>query len=243
MSNDDGQAAFRAAENLKALVPYMTIDALVDLVGIGNVFCHLSLASSPALTAPVAAALSEIDDRDVSLVLLLNKEISIPDFSLLGMLERHGADAEIMLALEERHETDPAIWKTLLVARLKWIAARSDQTTTQETRIITLLWSSPASIRRYYVDALAQLNQITPNLLFQAFRSGAKEVAIMLLARASSLPSQAIEHALNTHNPGLIRSIARKAGLADILVDDLIEAIDATDAINDPQPSQERLAA
>ena len=56
MSNDDGQAAFRAAENLKALVPYMTIDALVDLVGIGNVFCHLSLASSPALTAPVAAA-------------------------------------------------------------------------------------------------------------------------------------------------------------------------------------------
>ena len=51
MSNDDGQAAFRAAENLKSLVPYMTIDALVDLVGIGNVFCHLSLASSPALSS------------------------------------------------------------------------------------------------------------------------------------------------------------------------------------------------
>jgi uncharacterized protein (DUF2336 family) len=239
MSNDDGQAAFRAAENLKKLVPYMTIDALVDLVGIGNVFCHLALASSPALTAPVAAALSEIDDRDVSLVLLLNKEITIPDFSLLHMLERCGADAEVMLALEERHETDPAIWKALLAARLKWIAARSDQTT-QETRLVTLLWSSPASIRSCYVEALAQLNQITPTLLFQAFRSGAAEVAITLLAKASSLPSQAIEHALNTHNPGLIRSIARKAGLADILVDDLIEAIDA---INDPQPSQERLAA
>ncbi|MEI6573899.1 MAG: DUF2336 domain-containing protein [Alphaproteobacteria bacterium] len=240
MSNDDGQAAFRAAENLKSLVPYMTIDALVDLVGIGNVFCHLSLASSSALTAPVAAALSEIDDRDVSLVLLLNKEITIPDFSLLHMLERCGADAEVMLALEERHETDPAIWKALLAARLKWIAARSDQTTTQETRIITLLWSSPASMRRHYVEALAQLNQITPSLLFQTFRSGATEVAITLLAKASSLPSQAIEYALTTNNPSLIRAIARKAGLADILADDLIEAIDA---INNPQSSQERLAA
>jgi len=240
MSNDDGQAAFRAAENLKTLVPYMTIDTLVDLVGIGNVFCHLSLASSPALTAPVAAALSEIDDRDVSLVLLLNKEITIPDFSLLRMLERCGTDAEVMLALEERDDSNPSIWKALLAARLKWIAARSDQTTTQETRIITLLWSSPASMRRHYVEALAQLNQITPTLLFQAFRSGATEVAIALLAKSSSLPSQAIEYALNTRNPGLIRSIARKAGLADILADDLIEAIDA---INDPQPSQARLAA
>jgi len=240
MSNDDGQAAFRAAENLKSLVPYMTIDALVDLVGIGNVFCHLSLASSPALTAPVAAALSEIDDRDVSLVLLMNKEITIPDFSLLRMLERCGADVEVMLALEERHETDLAIWKALLAARLKWIAERSDQTTTQETKVITLLWSSPASMRRHYVEALAQLNQITPTLLFQAFRSGATEVAIALLAKASSLPSQAIEHALTTNNPSLIRAIARKAGLADILADDLIEAIDA---INDLQSSHERLAA
>ena len=240
MSNDGGQAAFRAAENLKSLVPYMTIDALVDLVGIGNVFCHLSLASSPALSAPVAAALSEIDDRDVSLVLLLNKEITIPDFALIRMLERCGADAEVMLALEERDESNPSIWKALLAARLKWIAERSNPTTTQETRIITLLWSSPLAVRRHYVEALAELNQITPNLLFQAFRSGAKEVAIALFAKASSMPSQAIEHALNTHNPALIRSIARKAGLADILADDLIEAIDA---ISDLKSSHERLAA
>lgn len=240
MSPNDGHAAFRSAEHLKALVPYMTTEALVDLIGIGNVFCHLALAASPALSTPVVAALSEIADRDVSLVLLLNKDIPIPDFALIRILEHAGVDAEVMLAVEERHEADPEVWKALLAARLKWIAGRSDQTATHETRIITLLWSSPKSVRRHYVDALAHMNQITPTLLFHSFRAGAREIAITLLAKSSALPSQAVEHALMMHNPGLMRSIARKAGLPDILVDDLIDAIDAMEELNRPQ---ERLAA
>ena len=73
------------------------------------------------------------------------------------------------------------------------------------------------------------LKQITPQLLFSTFRAGAREIAVALLAKASALPSQVIDHALTTKNPELIRSIARKAGLADILADDLIDAIDAMD--------------
>ena len=226
MKMSDEYAAFQAAEILKNLVPFMKPESLIDLIDVGNVFCHLALASSPSLTAPVAAALGGCGSRDVSLVLLLNRDISIPVSSLIHMLEKAGLDSEVMLAIEERNETDLSIWKALLTARLHWIATRSDVSMPQEARLMTLLWSSPLSVRRHYIDALMAMKQITPQLLFHAFRSGAREIAVTLLAKASTLPSQAIDHALTTQNSNLIRSIASKAGLADILTNDLIEAID-----------------
>ncbi|MBW8618243.1 MAG: DUF2336 domain-containing protein [Hyphomicrobiales bacterium] len=218
--------AFQAAEALKNLVPFMKAESLIDLVAVGNEFCHLALASSPSLSAPVACALSDRGTRDVRLVLILNKDISIPVASLIHILSQSHADAEVMLALEERNEPDMLLWKALLSARLHWIAARSEKEMAHETRVITLLWSSPLPVRRHYMNALMAIKQITPQLLFSAFRAGAREIAVALLAKASALPSQAIDHALTTQNPDLIRSIARKAGLADILADDLIDAID-----------------
>lgn len=229
MFQNDDHACFQAAEALKNLVPFMKVDSLIDLIAVGNEFCHLALASSPSLSAPVAAALAEQGTREVRLVLLLNKDISIPVASLIELLAQSNADADVMLALEERNETDLSLWKALLSARLHWITARSDQANAQETRVITLLWSSPISVRRHYINALMTLKQITPQLLFSTFRAGAREIAVALLAKASALPSQVIDHALTTKNPELIRSIARKAGLADILADDLIDAIDAMD--------------
>ena len=240
MLKNDHYASFEAAEALKNLVPFMKSDALIDLVAVGNEFCHLALASSPSLSAPVAAALGEQSTRDVRLVLLLNKDISIPVASLLHMLAQSVADADVLLAIEERNETDSSLWKALLSARLHWIAARSDQAISHETKVITLLWSSPASIRRHYIEALAAIKKITPQLLFSAFRAGARDIAVALLAKASALPSQVIDHALVTRNVDLIRSIAHKAGLAKILVDDLINVIHATD--ND-RSSDQKLAA
>lgn len=237
--NNDYEA-FQAAEALKNLIPFMKAESLIDLVAVGNEFCHLALASSPSLSAPVACALSDRGTRDVRLVLILNKDISIPVASLIHILSQSHADAEVMLALEERNEPDMLLWKALLSARLHWIAARSDQAISHETKVITLLWSSPASVRRHYIEALAAIKKITPQLLFSAFRAGARDIAVALLAKASALPSQVIDHALVTRNVDLIRSIAHKAGLAKILVDDLINVIHAMD--ND-QSSDQKLAA
>lgn len=235
MMNDEYEA-FHAAEALKNLVPFMRAESLIDLIRVGNEFCHLAVASSPSLLTPVATALGECGTRDVWLVLLLNRDISIPAATLSQILRKTGADPDVMLALEERNETDTALWIALLSARLHWIAALSAATVQQEINVITLLWSSPISVRRHYVDALMATKQITPQLLFHAFRSGAREIAVALLAKASTLGSQAIDHALTTNNSELIRSIARKAGIADILAGDLIDAIDAMDKQMNTQP-------
>lgn len=229
MFQNDDHASFQAAEALKNLVPFMKVDSLIDLIAVGNEFCHLAFASLPSLSAPVAAALAERGTRDVRLVLILNKDISIPIAALIELLAQSNADPEVMLALEERSEADLSLWKALLSTRLHWIAARSDQAITHETRVITLLWSSPISVRRHSINTLMAIKQITPQLLFSTFRAGAREIAVALLAKASALPSQVIDHALTTKDPELIRSIARKAGLANILVDDLLNAIDAMD--------------
>jgi uncharacterized protein (DUF2336 family) len=240
MSQNDDYASFQAAEALKNLAPFINEKSLIDLIAVGNEFCHLALASLPSLSTSVAAAIAEHGTRDVKLVLLLNRDISIPVASLFKMLVHSNADADVMLALEERNETDVSLWKALLSARLHWIEARSDQAIAHETRVITLLWSSPISVRSHYIDVLMAIKQITPQLLFSAFRAGAREIAIALFAKASALPSQAIDHALTSNNPELIRSIARKAGLANILADDLIDAVDA---MNDHLGGDQKMAA
>lgn len=242
LQRDDALKAHRAALHLETLIPFIRSDVVVDLVGVGNVFCHLTVAASPFLSAPIIAALVEIAERDVIVVLLRNHRLAFPAWLMSRVIDRFGDDDDILLACESRDDLADEAVLVVFDSRLRWIEKNSPclhglaDCDHRESVIVIALWASPADLREIYCKALAQSGRLTSALLLFAFAIGARDVALCLFAHAAHVKVTAIDDAITKRQVGIIRNFAQKARVAEILIPELIEAID------DLEPSEEPLS-
>lgn len=233
--------AHQAAVHLELLLPYIRSDLLVDLIGVGNVFCHLSVAASPFLSTPVIAALVEIAERDVLLVLIRNDNIALSDLIITRVIDRFGGDDDILLALESREDLDGDAMLQVFDARLRWIEKNLRHFNYlagcehRDSLIVIALWSAPPQVRDVYCHALTQSGRITSALLLFAFCIGARDVALCLFAHAAKVKTTLVDQAFRMRNVEAIRTLAHKARVAEILVPELIEAVEG------PEPSEQKI--
>ena len=123
MNKNHAERTYEAAHQLSALIPYLPVDALVNLAIIGNEACHSVLAQAAKVAAPVSAALAEMGDMAEVTLLAGNRTAIIAPFSLIRMVERFGHSDALLAAIEARagfgQELDDNVWSALASARLR----------------------------------------------------------------------------------------------------------------------------
>ena len=215
MNRDNTARAREAAEQLSVLIPYMQVEALVDLVMIGNDACHGALARSNPVKAPVAAGLTEIADEPAILHLLANPTAAIAPFSYIRMIERFANSEPILGAIEARDNVTKDVWAALAAARLKAIVDMiEDQSASDvvEQALIALLWAAEGEVRQAYIAAFIRFDCVTPKLISVALSNDAFDVVVDLLSELSGEATAVISGILARSDGLAFREILKRAG-------------------------------
>ncbi len=231
MNKQEAERAYRAAQHLSELIPYLPVNALVDLAMIGNAACQAALAEAKTVAAPVSAALAEIGDVAEVTLLVRNKGAVIASFSLIRMVERFGQFEALMAAVEARAEGLRAgsgdVWAALASARLRTVCEMMGGTQDQEAidqAIVALLWASDSKARAAYIEAFARFDQITPRLIRLALSSGATDVAAAILAVLSDISIIDIKAMLAHQDHRSFVRLLDIVGLPASMVPDFLDA-------------------
>jgi uncharacterized protein (DUF2336 family) len=215
MNNEAMKRATDAAQQLAVLIPYLSTEALVDLVMIGNAPCLAALAKASPVKAPVAAALVEIGEEATLLHLLGNPSAIIASFSYIRMIERFSRSESILGAIEARSDLNDDIWAALASARLKTIVDMIDdkrEPDLVEQALIALLWAAEGEVRSAYISAFIRFDCVTPKLIAIALLNDALEVVIDLLASLSG-EGPATIHEMITKSDGVaFRKLLKQCG-------------------------------
>ena len=232
MKIDLEKEALIAAEKLRPLIPHLSIDALVNLVGTGNIPCVLSIASAKKLPPSICASIAETSDQSVVVELLKNRFIEIPEFSYLRIIERFGDDFTILSALEGRNDLSIKVWWEIMLSRLNLIFAVSDiaiqsrEINRTDDAIIALLWASPVAVREAYIDALNHYSAITPSLIIKSLYSDDLDVTISLLSKLSFVASHKINRLFYDRDVQKIMELAQKIKIPQIIMSDFLNAVE-----------------
>ena len=215
MNKENTARSNEAAQQLDVLIPYLPIDALVDLVMIGNEPCHAALAQSNPVKAPVSAALAEMGDEKAILQLLCNPKSEIAAFSYIRMIERFNTSEPLFGAIEIRENLDEDIWAALASTRLKIIVDMIEDKKDSDLidqALIALLWAAEGDVRKSYISAFIRFDCITPKLIAVALLNSAMAVvADVLSALTGEFPNAVIE-IISKSDGVAFRNLLRRSG-------------------------------
>ena len=232
MNKNHAERTYEAAHQLSVLIPYLPVDALVNLAIIGNEACHAVLAQSAKVAAPVSAALAEMGDMAEVTLLAGNRTAVIAPFSLIRMVERFGHSEALLAAIEARagfgQELNDVVWSALASARLRAVfdlmAAETDPAAIDQA-IVALLWASDAKVRAAYIRSFIRFNRITPQLIRLALSSGATDVAAAVLAVLSDISILDIEAMLQQNDKQSFARLLDIVGLPASMLPDFTDAM------------------
>ena len=232
MTKDDAQRTYEAAQHLSVLIPYLPVDALVNLAMMGNEACHGVLAQAAKVEAPVSAALAETADLVEIMLLVRNQAAQIAPFSLIRMVERFGHSEALVAAIEARsgfgYELNEDVWAALASARLRTVfdlmGAEADPAAIDQA-IVALLWASDAKVRAAYITSFVRFNRITPSLIRLALSSGAMDVAAAILAVLSDISILDIETMLAEQDHHSFARLLDIVGLPSTMLPDFTDAM------------------
>jgi hypothetical protein len=195
MNKENTARSNEAAQQLAVLIPYLPIDALVDLVMIGNEPCHTALAQSNPVKAPVSAALAEMGDEKAILQLLCNPKSEIAAFSYIRMIERFNTSEPLLGAIEIRENLEDKKDSDLI-----------------DQALIALLWAAEGDVRKSYISAFIRFDCITPKLIAVALLNSAMAVvADVLSALTGEFPNAVIE-IISKSDGVAFRNLLRRSG-------------------------------
>ena len=216
MNKNIEASAQEAAQQLSVLIPYLPIEALVDLVMIGNGPCHAALATSDPVKKPVSAALAEIADEPVILQLLCNPSSEIAAFSYIRIIERFNTSETVLGAIEKRPKLSSDIWAALASTRLKMIVGMIDDQKSSDAidqALIALLWAAEGAVRKAYISAFIRFDCITPKLIGAALLNDATEVVADLLAALSGDNLTQIKEIISNADGVAFRALLKRCGI------------------------------
>lgn len=219
-----------AIASLPGLVPFMTDDALIDLVSIGNVVCQMAIAAAPSLRPQIGAALAEVGSGPALITLAHNHHVDLRPFSLTRMIERFGTERTLLAAIESRPDLPDDIWGQLAAARLRLLLANFDDALKEddvERLVIAMLKDVSDVARDAYTRHFVRAGTVTPGLLFRSILSGEADVFSSLVSALTELPVDEVATTLRVATPDNVEALAALAGVPEAFVPTFAAAIAA----------------
>lgn len=219
-----------AIASLPGLVPFMTDDALIDLVSIGNVVCQMAIAAAPSLRPQIGAALAEVGSGPALITLAHNHHVDLRPFSLTRMIERFGTERALLAAIESRPDLSDDLWGQLAAARLRLLLANFNDALKEddvERLVIAMLKDVSEQARDAYAKHFVRAGTVTPGLLFRSILSGEADVFASLVSALTELPVEEVAVTLRVATQDNVESLARFAGVPDAFVPTFAAAIAA----------------
>lgn len=205
----------------------LLIDAeLVDLAAVAHPLVQYAIAIRPGLPAPVAAALAEVGCVEACLVLVTDRSITLPPFSLNRIVGRFGADADMRNALLSRPDLSAAARQSLVrdlaqvltrfVVDRKWLSEdRAERVAREATEkaTVTIATSDRGAPLTVLVRHLRDSGQLTTGLVLRALLSGQMGLFESSLAELSGLDSRRASGLVHDHRGAGFRALYDRAGL------------------------------
>lgn len=184
--------------------PLLTEAELIDCAAIGDAFAQSAIALRARVAAGVAAALAEVGVREAAISLAVNPGAELPEFSILRMIERFGADGEMREALLARPYLPAAARNELVKAAAAeltafavgcgWLSAERADRLARETRdkanVIIVADAAERDGRQGIRDLVRHLRgsgQLTASLALRALLSGNSDLFQAALVELSGL--------------------------------------------------------
>ena len=220
--------------------PLLSDAELVDCAALGDALAQVAIATRPRLSAPVAAAVAEIACAEALVTLARNVSADLPQFSVARMLDRHGDNHILRLALttrggisiEARHRIGQLEAERLagpLDAREIANPARIDrrmQEARDEATVAVAFSASDAELPRF-VSHLRAVHRLTPAVLLRALLCGDQRFVVAALADLADLkPARVAAMAFGGGGPAFPALYAR-AKLPPILEEAFRAAVHA----------------
>ena len=211
--------------------PVLSEAELIDCAAIGDVFAQCAIAIRPALTAPVAAALAEVGQREAAVSLCVNPGADIPEFSLRRLLQRFGDDGEMREAVLARADLPAALRHDLVgaaaqalsdfVQRCDWLSPERCARVTQEARekaALTIAATSgeegPAALIRH----LRACGALTAGFALRCLLSGSLGLFAAILAELSGLDTARVSGLMGQKRGAGFSALYAKAGMPPALL-------------------------
>jgi uncharacterized protein (DUF2336 family) len=205
--------------------PVISDADLIDCAATGDDLAQTAIAIRPGLSAGVSAALAEVGASDAMIALADNHSATIPDFSFLRMIERHGDDGRLREALAMRRDLPIGARQALAVAVAQtlsrfavgcgWLSHERSERVTREAkeRATISLTAHDIEEAQDLVDHLRSSAQLTPALILRALLSGATTFVEAAFADLSDMPLSRVAGLLADPRGAGFAAVYRKTSL------------------------------
>ncbi len=205
--------------------PVLSDAELIDCAATAEPAAQAAIASRPDLSAPLAAALSEIAAPDALVVLAGNRAASLPGFAIRRMVERHGENADLRRALLARDDLPAGVRVDLVAATAKALAAfvtSRNWLSCERMKRVALEAGDKAAVtiagtdgdsRRELVAHLRQSGRLTSGFALRAILSGKIELFKAILAELSGMPAFRVDGLARQCESTGFATLYRKCGL------------------------------
>jgi uncharacterized protein (DUF2336 family) len=220
--------------------PLLLEDDLVDLIATGQPETQTVIAGRVMLSAPLAAAISEVGSAEACLTLLENPDAEIALFSIDRIVERFGHLAAIRENLVARDDL-PMTTRQALLSKLSqtlagfvtsrhWLGPEHAEYAAREAlekATLALAAETPYEEVPELMQHLRQSGQLTAGMILRALLSGNVVLFEEALVELSGVPLDRVTGYIHDKNISGFHALYRKAGLPDIAYPAFREAITA----------------
>lgn len=202
--------------------PLLREPDLVDCAGIGTVLTQTAIALRPSVPHAVSAVLADVAEAAALTSLLRNPGAEIGPRSFAVMIERHGADATLREALNQRDDLPAPVRQAvlrslstdLLAFASSWMTPQRAERAIAETReIATIALARQAEDLGALVEHLCRTGQLTPGLLLRSLLCGETGLFGAALSHLTGLNARRIAGMLAARGQGALSAACLKSGL------------------------------
>lgn len=220
--------------------PLLSEAELVDCAAVGDAYAQAAIALRPGLTAPVAAALAEIGQREAVIALAVNPGADLPEFSMRRIVERFGEDGEVREALLGRpdlcavlrHDLVSATARALtdFVTACNWMVPERAQRMAREARekaALTIAATSPHEGPQALIRQLRKSGVLTAGFALRCLLSGHEALFEAILTDLSGLPEARVSGFVRQPRGAGFVALYRKAAMPPALLPAFQAALEA----------------
>ena len=220
--------------------PLLSEAELVDCAAVGDVYAQSAIALRPNLTAPVAAALAEVGQREAVIALCVNTAAAVPEFSLARIIERFGDDGELREALLQRPDLSAPLRHNLVgaaasalsnfITGCNWMsperAARMEREA-REKAALTIAATSPHEGPQALIRQLRKSGALTAGFALRCLLSGHQALFEAMLTDLSALPAARVSGFTRQPRSAGFAALYAKAGMPAPLLPAFQAALEA----------------
>ena len=211
--------------------PLLGESELVDCAAVSDAYAQAAIALRPGLTAPVAAALAEVGQREAVIALAVNTAADVPEFSMRRIIERFGDDGEMREALLSRPDLTAALRHELASATARaltefatgcnWMSPERAGRMLRESRekaALTIAATSPHEGPQSLVRHLRQSGVLTAGFALRCLLSGNCGLFEAILTDLSELPARRVSGFVREVRSAGFVALYKKAGFPPLLL-------------------------